>query len=52
MKKVTTERRVNPVEHTDPEVLAFRAQFDERSPLDEIIRTVLSRCFRPRSKPK
>ncbi len=38
-RKVTTERRVNPVEHTDPEVLAFRAQFDDRSPLDEIIRT-------------
>jgi len=39
MRKVTTERRVNPVQHTDPEVLAFRAQFDDKSPLDEIIRT-------------
>ena len=38
MKKVTTKRSSNPVEH-DPEVLAFRAQFDGRSPLDEIIRT-------------
>ena len=38
MKKVTTKRSSNPVEH-DPGVLAFRAQFDGRSPLDEIIRT-------------
>ena len=37
MKKVTTKRSSNPVEH-DPEVVAFRAQFDGRSPLDEIIR--------------
>jgi putative transposase len=37
MKKVTTKPSSNPVEH-DPEVLVFRAQFDDRSPLDEIIR--------------
>jgi transposase-like protein len=37
MKKVTKERPSNPVEQ-DSEVLAFRAQFDDKSPLDEIIR--------------
>ncbi len=37
MNKVTTKRTPNPVDH-DPEVLAFRAKFDEKSPLDEIIR--------------
>ena len=38
MKKVTTERSLNPVVN-DAEVLEFRAQFDGKSPLDEIIRT-------------
>lgn len=38
MKKSTLAARSNPVAH-DPEVVAFRAQFDERSPLDEIVRT-------------
>ncbi len=38
MKKTTTAARTNPVVN-DPEVVAFRAQFDERSPLDEIVRS-------------
>ena len=38
MKKTTTAARSNPVV-SDPEVVAFRAQFDERSPLDEIVRS-------------
>ena len=38
MNKVTKERASNPVE-CDPEVLAFRAQFEDQSPLDEIIRS-------------
>ena len=38
MSKVTTnEPRVPVTEILDPEVLAFRQQFDDRSPLDEII---------------
>lgn len=39
MNQRTTERRAMPVaETTDPEVLDFRQQFDDRSPLDEIVR--------------
>lgn len=38
MQQVTTDSLASPVEY-DPEVLAFRAQFDGRSPLDEIIRS-------------
>lgn len=39
MNQVTKERRENPVvEPIDPEVLAFREQFDDRSPLDELVR--------------
>lgn len=37
MQQVTSDSTLSPVDH-DPEVLAFRAQFDGRSPLDEIIR--------------
>lgn len=37
-KATTTSPRTPAPEATDPEVLAFRAQFDERSPLDEIVR--------------
>ena len=37
MKKVTAKPSSNPVEQ-DAEILAFRAQFDDKSPLDEIIR--------------
>jgi hypothetical protein len=41
MSKTTTERHDIPVgRQLDPEVLAFRQQFDDRSPLDEIIRAV------------
>ena len=39
MSKTTTQRHDIPVDRQlDPEVLAFRRQFDDRSPLDEIIR--------------
>ncbi len=39
MSKITTDRQDIPVgRQLDPEVLAFRRQFDDRSPLDEIIR--------------
>ena len=37
MSKVTTERVTNPEAEFDSEVLAFRAQFEERSPLDQIV---------------
>ncbi len=38
MHKTTTNTHKSPAdEQPDPEVLAFRRQFDERSPLDEII---------------
>ena len=39
MSKITTDRHNVPeTEPIDHEVLAFRQQFDDRSPLDEIIR--------------
>ena len=39
MSKTTTDHRNIPeTDRLDPEVLAFRQQFDDRSPLDEIIR--------------
>ncbi len=38
MKKVTTQRVTSPEAEVDPEVLAFRAQFERRSPLDQIVR--------------
>jgi len=38
VSKSTKVQRDRPVAEPDPEVLAFRAQFDERSPLDQIIR--------------
>ena len=39
MNKTKTDRRATPVdEPLDPEVIAFRQQFDDRSPLDELIR--------------
>ena len=38
MNKTTTNRHAVPVtEPLDPEVIAFRRQFDDHSPLDEII---------------
>ncbi|MEM8671179.1 MAG: hypothetical protein AAGG48_26895 [Planctomycetota bacterium] len=37
MTKTKTDRRSTPVDTVDPEVIAFRKQFDERSPLDQII---------------
>lgn len=39
MKQTTTDPDATPVgPEVDAEVLAFRAQFDERSPLDELVR--------------
>ena len=39
MTKTKTDRRSTPVDREpDPEVIAFRQQFDERSPLDELVR--------------
>jgi transposase-like protein len=39
MTKTKTDRRSTPVDQQlDPEVLAFRQQFDERSPLDQLVR--------------
>ncbi|TWU39088.1 hypothetical protein Q31b_41700 [Novipirellula aureliae] len=39
MNQVKTERTALPVdEPLDPEVISFRAQFDEKSPLDELVR--------------
>ncbi len=39
MNKTKTDRRSTPVdEQPDPEVLAFRQQFDDRSPLDQLVR--------------
>lgn len=39
MNKTKTDRRTVPVdEQLDPEVISFRSQFDEKSPLDEIVR--------------
>ena len=37
-KATTTSHRGPAAEAVDSEVVAFRAQFDERSPLDEIVR--------------
>ncbi|MCD0458124.1 transposase, partial [Roseiconus lacunae] len=39
MNQTKTQRHAAPVdEQLDPEVISFRAQFDQKSPLDEIIR--------------
>lgn len=39
MSKSTTKRKAKPVEQEiDSEVLAFRRQFDDKSPLDELVR--------------
>ena len=39
MTKTKTDRRSTPVDQQlDPEVLAFRQQFDDRSPLDQLVR--------------
>ena len=39
MTKTKTDRRSTPVAQAlDPEVIAFRQQFEERSPLDQLVR--------------
>ena len=39
MIQTKTDRHALPVDEAlDPEVISFRAQFDQRSPLDEIVR--------------
>ena len=45
MRKVTTQRVTNPEVELDSEVLAFRAQFEEQSPLDEIVRAGAQRML-------
>ena len=37
MRQVTTEALASPAERLDPEVLEFRSQFGEASPLDELV---------------
>ena len=38
MTKTKTDRHSTPVDQQlDPEVLAFRQQFDDRSPLDQLV---------------
>ena len=37
MTKTKTDRRSTPVDTVDSEVIAFRQQFDQRSPLDQIV---------------
>ena len=39
MNKTKTDRHAAPVDQPlDPEVVSFRAQFDQKSPLDELVR--------------
>ncbi len=39
MNQTKTDRQVTPVDdQLDPEVISFRAQFDQKSPLDELVR--------------
>ncbi|MFO0911586.1 MAG: IS256 family transposase [Pirellulales bacterium] len=38
MRKITTAELKNPSPSADPEVVTFRAQFEGKSPLDEIVR--------------
>ena len=39
MNQTKTDRPATPVdEQLDPEVISFRAQFDQKSPLDELVR--------------
>lgn len=38
MRQVTTDELSSPAATLDPEVLEFRAQFSQRSPLDELVR--------------
>ena len=39
MNQTKTDRQATPVdEQLDPEVISFRAQFDQKSPLDELVR--------------
>jgi putative transposase len=46
MVKATTARDMNPdADQVDPEVIAFRAQFDNQSPLDELVRVGAQRML-------
>ena len=45
MRQVTTEALKGPDAPLDPEVVAFRAQFGETSPLDELVRTGAQRML-------
>jgi putative transposase len=45
MRQVTTEALRGPAAELDPEVVAFRAEFGETSPLDELVRTGAQRML-------
>jgi len=45
MRQVTTEALRSPAAELDPEVVAFRAEFGETSPLDELVRTGAQRML-------
>jgi len=45
MRQVTTEALAGPAAELDPEVVAFRAEFGQTSPLDELVRTGAQRML-------
>ena len=45
MRQVTAEALASPAATLDPEVVAFRAEFGETSPLDELVRTGAQRML-------
>lgn len=45
MRQITTEALQGPAAGLDSEVVAFRAQFGETSPLDELVRTGAQRML-------
>jgi hypothetical protein len=50
MTQAKSDRPASPVQQQlDPEVHLFRAQFDQKSPLDELAAKGLGECFNQRS---
>jgi len=45
MRQITTEAVAGPAAELDPEVVAFRAEFGQTSPLDELVRTGAQRML-------
>jgi transposase-like protein len=45
MRQITTARNASPAATLDPEVVEFRSQFSETSPLDELVRTGAQRML-------